>query len=128
MPSRWIYCTLIIYPGERERYKKCRFIPVLSLVSQLPLLYAAGCLFSLANSAALTPCLPLLARHSDRAGRGIYGTNFALANAAFSAGLLLGPAVGGAVAQLFSFPAAAVLCSAIILALGAGILKTKLEE
>lgn len=78
---------------------------------------------SLANSAVMTPCLPLLARYSHREGRGTCGRNFALANAAFSVGLLLGPAVGGVVAQFFSFPAAAALCSAILLALGAGILR-----
>lgn len=101
-------------------------MPALALAPQLPHLYIAGCLYGFASSAVLTPCLPLLAAYSDEKDGETYGQNFGLVNAAFSVGLLLGPAVGGLIAQYFSFLAATLLYSAMILALGAGIYRQSL--
>ena len=102
-------------------------IPVLPLVNGLLLLYILGCLFSISINAIITPSLPLLAQYSEQKGRGNYGRNFGLVNAAYSVGLLLGPVGGGIIVQNFSFLHAAVMYSLILLALGAVISKVQMR-
>lgn len=93
-------------------------VPVLPLVPRLWLLYLTGCLFGLAINAVITPSLPLLAQYAEQKGAGNVGISFGLVNAAYSVGLLLGPVVGGFIAQNFSFLHAAVLYSVILLSMG----------
>ncbi|GBF33582.1 tetracycline efflux protein TetA [Desulfocucumis palustris] len=96
--------------------------PALALVPGLVYMYVAVCLFSFAASAMLTPCLPLLAEYSEKSGGEAYGKNFGLVNAAYSVGLLAGPAAGGVMAQYFSFLGAIGFYSVLLIIIGAGML------
>ncbi len=100
-------------------------LPVLALVDQLLILYVTGCLYSFVCCAMLVPCLPLLAKYSDARGGNNYGRHFGLVNASYSVGLLLGPAVGGLVAQYFSFLGAALLYSFLLVVLGGFIVHNR---
>ncbi|SFR01375.1 MFS transporter [Desulfoscipio geothermicus] len=98
-------------------------MPVLTIVDSLPLLYVVICLYSLVFCAMMVPCLPLLAEHSDAGGGENYGRQFGLANAAYSTGLLLGPAVGGLVAHYISFLGATLVYSALLAVPGVLVLR-----
>lgn len=93
-------------------------MPALALSTGIILMYAAGCLYSLSNCAMMTPCLPLLTQYSDQEGHSSYGRSFGMVNAAYSVGLLLGPGLGGLVAEYFSFATATLFYSAMLLVLG----------
>ena len=97
--------------------------PALALAPGIFYVYAAGSLFGIANCAMMTPCLPMLAEHSENSGKESYGRSFGLVNAAYSTGLLLGPALGGMVAREFSFLGAAAVYSLILLLIGAGVVR-----
>ncbi len=99
--------------------------PFLALTGQLYLLYFATALFSMSTCAVITPCLPLLAKYSERGGQEAYGRNFGLVNVAWSVGLFLGPPVGGFVDMKFSFLGATVLYSAILIILGIWVIKVR---
>jgi MFS family permease len=99
--------------------------PALALAPGLFYVYIAGGLFSIANSAIMTPCLPMLAEYSEKSGGESYGRSFGMMNAAYSIGLLLGPALGGLVAREFSFLGAAVVYSLLLLPIGAGVVRIK---
>ncbi|WP_018084941.1 MFS transporter [Desulfurispora thermophila] len=98
-------------------------LPALALAPDLVSLYAAAGVFSAACCAMTTPCLPLLAEYSDRKGEESYGRSYALVNAAYSVGLLLGPAAGGWLTDCFSFSGALLAFSLLLLLLGAGFYK-----
>lgn len=95
-------------------------LPTLGLAPDLVSLYLAAGIFSAACCAMTTPCLPLLAEYSDQKGEESYGRSYALVNAAYSVGLLLGPAAGGWLTDWFSFHGALLTFSLLLLLLGAG--------
>jgi len=98
-------------------------MPVITMVTNLPLLYAAICMYSLFSCAMMVPCLPLLAEQSDKAGGKSYGRQFGLVNAAYSLGLLSGPLVGGLVAHYASFLVATIVYSVALVVPGLIILR-----
>ena len=82
------------------------FAPIIALASLFWLLLGGICLYAMAASTMMAPCLPKLAELVEKEQNQNYGQSFGLVNAAYSIGLLLGPSVGGMVAQAFSFLAA----------------------
>ena len=99
--------------------------PALALAPGVFYVYVAGCMFSIAICAMMTPCLPLLAEYSENSGTESYGRSFGMVNAAYSMGLLLGPAVGGLVARQFSFLGATAVYSVMLLLIGARIISLR---
>ncbi len=97
--------------------------PVIALVTNLPLLYAVICTYSLFSCAMMVPCLPMLAEQSDKTGGKSYGRQFGLVNAAYSLGLLSGPLVGGMVAHYASFLVATLVYSVLLVVPGIMILR-----
>jgi MFS family permease len=62
--------------------------------------------FGAACSLLLTPTLPELADNADRVGEAAYGNTYALFNLAYGAGMIIGPVVGGGLAERIGLPAA----------------------
>jgi multidrug resistance protein len=86
------------------------------LAPALVLVVAAVLVVSVAYGLALSPTLPELAAVVDRHGGGAYGAAYALFNAAYALGMMAGPIVGGALVDLFDFPAAMTLMGLAVLA------------
>jgi MFS family permease len=102
--------------------------PFFALANSLFLLYLVSSLFSIATCAIITPCLPLLADHSEAEDRKDYAKNFGLVNVAWSVGLFLGPPIGGFIDERGSFLAVTLVYSFVLVVLGLGVLKMKEEK
>lgn len=70
-------------------------VPLLATARSLPVVVLVLAGFAVALTFVLIPALPELARLVDRLGAG-YGGAYALFNAAYAVGMLLGPVAGGA--------------------------------
>ena len=67
---------------------------------------------SISSAGFYTPGMALVADRSERAGLP-QGIGFGVTNSAWAAGALIGPAVGGALAQAFGDPVPYLLCGAL---------------
>ena len=94
-------------------------VPLLTIPGSLLTTVAVLALFAVAYSFVLVPTLPEIADQSRASGGG-YAAAYATFNIAFAAGMMTGPASGGALASAVSLDFALVLTS--LLLLGAGIL------
>ena len=90
----------------------------LPLVAWLPALWLVGgalVVVSIAYGFALTPTLPALADAVDRRGGGAYGAAYALFNEAYSVGMMVGPVLGGVLAEWLGLPLALLLIGGAVL-------------
>jgi MFS transporter, DHA1 family, solute carrier family 18 (vesicular amine transporter), member 1/2 len=90
-------------------------LPLVILPNSLILEGAVLFLVGAAASFVLTPTLPELANSVDRLGGGAYATAFAVFNMAYSVGMIIGPIIGGGLADVFSISTALyIMCFVLI--------------
>ncbi|KAJ3068404.1 hypothetical protein HK102_007183, partial [Quaeritorhiza haematococci] len=71
--------------------------PLVALSPTLPLLVITLALFGATYAILMTPTLPEMAEFVDKKGGGAYATVYGMWNVAYSAGMIVGPVVGGMV-------------------------------
>lgn len=91
------------------------FVPFIAIAGSLALLLGIIFIYAVTESCMLVPCLPRLTQIFMENKNNSHGKIFALVNAIYSLGLLLGPSVGGLVAQYFSFLGALLVYIGLLL-------------
>ena len=75
--------------------------------------------FGIACAILLAPTLPELAAGVDRQGGGAYASVYALFNEAYAVGMMIGPLLGGFLAERFGLLATLICVSLVALAYAA---------
>jgi predicted MFS family arabinose efflux permease len=97
-------------------------LPLLAWPQTVPAQGAAMLLFGLGLGLFVTPLLPALAEAIDRRGSSEYGAPYALYNAAYAAGILVGPTAGGVLTERLHLAKALGVAALAALVAGAALL------
>jgi MFS family permease len=90
-------------------------LPLVGVPDALAITLAAVLVVSIAYALLMTPTLPEMADAVDRRGGGAYASAYAVFNAAYAAGMMAGPIIGGALTSAFNFFTALLITGGIIL-------------
>jgi DHA1 family solute carrier family 18 vesicular amine transporter 1/2 len=90
-------------------------LPLVGVPDALAITLVAVLVVSIAYALLMTPTLPEMADAVDRRGGGAYASAYAVFNAAYAAGMMAGPIIGGALTSAFSFFTALLIVGGITL-------------
>jgi multidrug resistance protein len=90
-------------------------LPLVGAPASLLWVSAALLVLSVAYALVVNPTLPELAAAVDRRGGGAYASAYAVFNAAYAGGMMVGPIVGGALTSAVGLPLALVITAVAVL-------------
>jgi multidrug resistance protein len=111
--------------ADRGCYGPMMAVGLVALALTLPLLAWSGSLawaawvlvlIGLVSAPVLVPALPALADRVDRLGGGAYASVYAVLNVAYALGMVVGPLLGGILAEYLGFGAALGVVALLLLA------------
>jgi multidrug resistance protein len=91
-------------------------LPLLGAPDAVAIVVAGLLLVSVAYGFLLTPTLPEMAAVVDRRGGGAYASAYAVFNAAYAAGMMAGPVIGGALVSALGFGMALLVTAVLVVA------------